>query len=582
MHARMYLNTGTALSDETPSSSTRTIDVSILRSDYVPNEAESSEIKNSIATFEQNKIYISSRLVALRAQVQALEEEEQRIENELFLRQAIIAPVRKLIHVPEILAEIFEYCLDDAPSFSSERMPLLLTHICRPWSDLAKRCPRLWTQISVPHYTDNSENVPLATWLDRSSCLPLDLSIRATGRPIVIGDDENQPESLIGNRLIECKKLSIVDYRGGYLVSRLPISTQCTWSYLQTLILKCANRPFDHLKTQENIWNLPCLQTLELLNSPFILSALRVPLPKLRVFRMTATTIPHDHIPHRIWRKFFTSCTSLEEVDIHMVYLSHVGREELNPVGVGDLDTITWPHLRRLKVYLPQTCDAKELEFLLCLYAPRLEYFQVDGYRWAEGDSVFDAVYNVIYNSQHSLQRLTLKSVDFSIGETMLILKLCKNVTRMKISSKVILRALIPSNHRLDFSAAHHHHHHHHSSSTPTPTTSTSSLTSPSLSPPPVAEWICPKLKRLKLLYDCAASMDFLELVERRSVPDDLRYRTSPDLAVHFLERVEVHVRDPGAWTVVGGLFGRIKRFRRGRPDIPILGLDRYMDEVEE
>lgn len=514
-----------------------------LRSDYVPNKTESSEIKTSIATFERSKIELFSRLIELRAQVRELEEEERRIERELFFQRALVSPIRKLICVPEVLAEIFEYCLDDVPSFSSERTPLLLTHICRHWSELAKSCPRLWTKIIVPHHADNSQNVPLATWLERSGRLPLDLAIRATGRPIILGDEESQPESLIGDRLTESNTLSIIDYRGGYLVSRLPISRQSEWSSLQTLTLKCTNRPFDGLKVQENIWHLPCLKTLELLNSPFIFSALQVPLPKLRELRMTATTIPHDLIPYRIWRKFFTTCTSLEEVDIHMVYLSRLDApaEEL----VGDVDSIMWPHLRRLKVYLPQTCDRKDLDFLLSLYSPRLEYFQVDGYRWVDGVSVFDAIYNVVLNSHHSLDRLTLKSIEFSIGETMSILKLCRNVSRMKISSKVILRALIPNRDG------------------------------------PTEEWVCPRLKRIKCIYDSAASMDFLELVERRSVPDDLRYRT-PTNAVHFLERVEVHVRDPGAWTVVGGLFGRIKRFRRGRPDIPILGLDRYMDEAEE
>lgn len=518
--------------------------LSTLRSDYVPDNTEYSKIRNSISTFEISMNDINSKLTDLQAQMQVLKEEERRIERELFLRRALVAPVRKLVRVPEVLAEIFEYCLEDAPSFSGERTPLLLTHICRHWSDLAKTCPRLWTQITIPHHADSSENVPLATWLERSGHLPLDLSIRATGRPIILGDEEPQPESQIGDRLVECKRLCIVDYRGGYLVSRLPISKPSRWSSLQTLVLKCTNRPFDGLKTQENIWELPCLKTLELLNSPFIISAIRFPLPQLRDFRMTATTIPHDVIPYRIWRKFFTTCTSLELVHIHMVYLSYSDTADEQD-RTGDFDTITWSHLRRLKVYLPQKCHRKDLDFLLTLFSPKLEYLQIDGYRWVDGFSVFNAIYNVISNCHHSLQRLTMKSVDFSIDEAIQILKLCENVSRMKLSSKVILRALIPDR-----------------GSQP-------------------EEWLCPKLQRLKFIYDSAASMDFLELVERRSAPEDLRYRTTT-FPVQFLERVEVHVRDPGAWTVVGGLLGRIKRFRRARPDVPVLGLDRYMDEADE
>ena len=50
----------------------------------------------------------------------------------------------------ELLAQIFIQCLPLFPSLDATEAPLLLTHVCQDWRNLAIRCPPLWDSIHLP------------------------------------------------------------------------------------------------------------------------------------------------------------------------------------------------------------------------------------------------------------------------------------------------------------------------------------------------------------------------------------------------------------------------------------------------
>jgi hypothetical protein len=51
---------------------------------------------------------------------------------------------------PELLAQIFIRCLPLFPTLEATEAPLLLTHVCQKWRQIAIHCPSLWDSIYLP------------------------------------------------------------------------------------------------------------------------------------------------------------------------------------------------------------------------------------------------------------------------------------------------------------------------------------------------------------------------------------------------------------------------------------------------
>ncbi|KAF8589013.1 hypothetical protein K439DRAFT_1333672, partial [Ramaria rubella] len=121
-------------------------DVSTLRSSFVPDAAQSTEIQLTIALHEKLRDDFDAKLLELQKQTEELQSRREVACETLSLHQALVAPARRLM--PEALGEIFEHCID-GPSFSACSAPLLLTHVCHKWRQVAYGTPQLWTQLSI-------------------------------------------------------------------------------------------------------------------------------------------------------------------------------------------------------------------------------------------------------------------------------------------------------------------------------------------------------------------------------------------------------------------------------------------------
>ncbi|KAK7022322.1 hypothetical protein R3P38DRAFT_2960496, partial [Favolaschia claudopus] len=120
---------------------------------------------------------------AIERQKNVIEREEKRLKDLIHsLREAqrhfkAFSPVARL--PDEILSIIFQLC--DGPGYASAAppcAPLLLTHVCYQWRDIALSCPFLWTSVSFHARTGGKKYAKLVSaWLGRSQALPLEIRL---------------------------------------------------------------------------------------------------------------------------------------------------------------------------------------------------------------------------------------------------------------------------------------------------------------------------------------------------------------------------------------------------------------------
>ncbi|KAJ6561476.1 hypothetical protein DFH09DRAFT_1035731 [Mycena vulgaris] len=111
---------------------------------------------------------------------------------------SIVYPV--LMLPPEITSEIFLQCLPTSqndlgrPTVNPREPPMLLTHVCSKWKEIAISTPALWATMV---FNGRLGADVLETWLDRARALPLSLKLR------IDRDLEDDITSAISDTLIE-------------------------------------------------------------------------------------------------------------------------------------------------------------------------------------------------------------------------------------------------------------------------------------------------------------------------------------------------------------------------------------------
>ncbi|KAK6992119.1 F-box domain-containing protein [Favolaschia claudopus] len=125
-----------------------------------------------------------ARLVELESQIKVLQQalatlrlEESTIQERL---DAYRYPVLTLPN--EIVAEIFVHFLPRypiCPPPAGPDSPVLLTHICRLWREIACSTPQLWRAISLSSVEYRSLN-PDYIWLNIAGCCPLSIHMNET------------------------------------------------------------------------------------------------------------------------------------------------------------------------------------------------------------------------------------------------------------------------------------------------------------------------------------------------------------------------------------------------------------------
>ncbi|KAF9533765.1 hypothetical protein CPB83DRAFT_844489 [Crepidotus variabilis] len=118
----------------------------------VPLDHEIPGIKDYIATCKDKSAAIDAEIARLHSALDELNFKSNELRETINLHQGLISPLRRNL---DILQEIFLHCLptEHDSVISAREAPVVLSHVCRSWRQMALSTPRLWSSIyiSVPN-----------------------------------------------------------------------------------------------------------------------------------------------------------------------------------------------------------------------------------------------------------------------------------------------------------------------------------------------------------------------------------------------------------------------------------------------
>ena len=142
--------------------------------------SEISSVRNRLSDAKTDLTYLSIQIMAASSAVlEQLLDRRAELTAEIEAYQITLAPHKKL--PPEILAEIFRYCVP-CPVYLPPKLheaPLLLCQICSFWRSVALHTPTLWNNIEARCYISYDRLLEMVkTWFSRSGTFaPLAIDI---------------------------------------------------------------------------------------------------------------------------------------------------------------------------------------------------------------------------------------------------------------------------------------------------------------------------------------------------------------------------------------------------------------------
>ncbi|KAK6983985.1 hypothetical protein R3P38DRAFT_3232793 [Favolaschia claudopus] len=275
---------------------------------------------------------VKSQISRYKDLLAALEEDEENLETRL---SDVVYPVSKLPF--EVTSSIFIECLpdDEHVTPTASTAPLLLTHVCRQWRDIALSTGALWCSLRIDPNTV-TPNL-LETWFSRAKERPLSLTLN--------GAYWSELDYVSANRArFKCLNLQLAHTFGG-----LHYSENDTLSMVRHLASYRAN--------EDEIWecleNGPPLREFRLLSEDFVYVSLD--------YHSAKSTLTHLEISARISVAMFFNILR------GFPALSHIQCSPLVPPSmftVNESDDIaqTFPNL--LSVSLPSAGDTAALRLL--------------------------------------------------------------------------------------------------------------------------------------------------------------------------------------------------------------------------
>ncbi|KAK7017593.1 F-box domain-containing protein [Favolaschia claudopus] len=112
----------------------------------------------------------------------------------------------------EVIAEIFVHFIPEYPAcppLRGSQSPILLTHICRLWREIAHATPKLWRAVSLSSRNPFSLD---PNWLSRAGCFPLAIRMSETD-PFTVNDS-----SLVSAFFSHRARCEYLELRLGYRI----------------------------------------------------------------------------------------------------------------------------------------------------------------------------------------------------------------------------------------------------------------------------------------------------------------------------------------------------------------------------
>ncbi|KAF5335772.1 hypothetical protein D9611_009683 [Ephemerocybe angulata] len=125
-----------------------------FKTNYCPSDAEASEIRALLEAPPPEIPALDDEIARVTQELEILKAKRTAYTDYVSSHQALLSPIRRM--PLEILHAIFRHCLPTEHNavMNTVAAPLLLTHVCRQWRDLAIGMPLLWSSlhIPIPHY----------------------------------------------------------------------------------------------------------------------------------------------------------------------------------------------------------------------------------------------------------------------------------------------------------------------------------------------------------------------------------------------------------------------------------------------
>ncbi|KAJ3538224.1 hypothetical protein NMY22_g5255 [Coprinellus aureogranulatus] len=182
----------------------------VLHTNYAPNEQELGTISHLLSAPEQELQGLDATINHVEAHLDRLWARRNDLQAAVDAHRALTGWIRRM--PDEILQEIFLSTLPCTylPTMSSRTSPVVLTHVCRRWRQLAHSNPRLWAGLHVKKGEDEGR---LSQWLARTGSVPISLTFESVYK---IGTTlDNLPDS--AHTRWESFQLSLGDWGGGSL-----------------------------------------------------------------------------------------------------------------------------------------------------------------------------------------------------------------------------------------------------------------------------------------------------------------------------------------------------------------------------
>ncbi|KAJ7732351.1 hypothetical protein DFH07DRAFT_846572 [Mycena maculata] len=153
----------------------------ILHTNAVPSDQECLRIRDLVVATMKERDKNAVKIAHLKAELDKLAQKEENLTEFIDAHLALVSPARRLPH--DILAEIFTWCFpsNGQARIDPEDAPLLITHICREWRNLALSLPRLWASLHIElsgYHLQARIDEGVEYWLARSADLPLSISLK--------------------------------------------------------------------------------------------------------------------------------------------------------------------------------------------------------------------------------------------------------------------------------------------------------------------------------------------------------------------------------------------------------------------
>jgi hypothetical protein len=163
----------------------------------VPSEAESQEIRESIAAVQANISQLDVDITRARRVVERLLKEREALNEYASEHAVFLTPARRL--PAEIWSEIFSHCLPECRvddmglrshswTFSPRYPPEVFLQVCNDWKSIALSSPRLWSSIHLYRSSRVPPTNMIENWLMRSHPTPLNVILELDEEMITCSD----------------------------------------------------------------------------------------------------------------------------------------------------------------------------------------------------------------------------------------------------------------------------------------------------------------------------------------------------------------------------------------------------------